>query len=114
MAAILRIAVLAVLVISFGNPATLLAADRAGRSTFHTGDGVNRAPQPGTFTVVSVDSYNQIVRMRASDGSVGDVYVGSGTYDISKLNPGDRIQVDFLEPDGTNSRVRAGNIWKVK
>lgn len=114
MAVVLRLALISALMFSLAAPAALLAADRAGRSTFHTGDGVNRAPQPGTFTVVSVDSYNQVVRMRASDGSVGDVYVGSNTYDISKLNPGDQIQVDFLEPDGTNSRLRAGNIWKVK
>lgn len=114
MPTLMRTALLAVLLILFAAPSAVPAADRAGRSTFHTGDGVNRAPLPGTFTVVSVDSYSQIVRMRASDGSVGDVYVGSNTFDISKLKPGDQIQVDFLETDGTNSRLRAGNIWKVK
>ena len=47
------------------------AADRPGRSSFrHDGGGVNNAPLPGTFTVVSIDSYNQIVRMRADDGYV--------------------------------------------
>lgn len=85
------------------------------RSTFRRSDGgVNNAPMPGVFTVVSVDSYSQVVRLRASDGSTGEVFVGSSTYDISKLNPGDRIQVDFLDPDGPGSRLKAGNIWPVK
>jgi len=115
MSAFLRILFLAMLTISLGAPVAAPAADRSERSSFRRdAGGANVAPLPGTFTVVSIDSYNQIVRMRAGDGSVGDVFVGSNTYDISKLKPGDTIQVDFLEPDGPDSRPKAGNIWMVK
>jgi hypothetical protein len=76
--------------------------------------GVNNAPLPSTYVVVSVDSYARTVRMRAADGSVANVHVGSDIYDISKLKAGDRIQVNFLEPDGLNKRLSAANIWPVR
>jgi hypothetical protein len=114
MAAFLRTTFLAVLLTLLATPSVVPAADRSGRSTFKRDGGVNRAPLPGIFTVVSVDAYNQIVRLRADDGSVEGVFVDSNTFDVSTLSPGDRIQVNFLEPDGATSQLRAGNVWKVK
>lgn len=76
--------------------------------------GVNNAPLPGIFVVVSIDSYAQTVRLRAADGSVSSVYGGSDIYDLSKLSAGDRIQVNFLEPNGLSNKVSAANIWPVR
>jgi len=78
------------------------------------GGGINYAPEPGIFVVVSTDSYAQTVRLRAGDGQTADVYVNSDVYDLSKLKPGDRIQVNFLQPDGMNNKLAAANIWPVK
>jgi hypothetical protein len=78
------------------------------------GGGVNLAPQPAVYTVISTDSYAQTVQMRAQNGNVLNVYVGEGIYDISKLNVGDKIQVNFLEPDGLSNKLAAANIWPVK
>jgi len=73
--------------------------------------GINYAPQPDVYAVVSTDPSNRTVRIRAADGRSGDVYVGEDVYDLSKLKPGDRIRVDFLVPDGQNNRLSAATIW---
>lgn len=67
----------------------------------------------GVFKVVSVDSYARTVKMEGAAGAV-DVYVGEGIYSISKLKPGDQIQVNFLEPDGLSNKISAAGIWPVK
>jgi hypothetical protein len=54
------------------------------------------------------------VRLRGADGKTADVYVNSNVYDLSKLNAGDRVQVNFLEPDGLSNKLAAANIWPVK
>ena len=77
------------------------------------GGGINYAPQPGIFVVVSTDSYAQTVRLRGADGTTADVYVNSDVYDLSKLKAGDRVQVNFLEPDGLSNKLAAANIWAV-
>lgn len=89
-------------------------AQREGEGRRMQGGGINYAPQPGVFVVVSTDSYSQKVRLRGADGQTADVYVNSDVYDLSKLKPGDRIQVNFLEPDGLNNKLAAANIWPVK
>jgi hypothetical protein len=76
--------------------------------------GINYAPQPGIYTVVSVDSDDRIVRIRAADGNAANVHVGEGVFDVSKLSPGDKIQVDFLVPDGLSNKLSAATIWRVK
>ena len=88
--------------------------DGEGPGRRNQGGGVNNAPLPGVFTVVSIDSYAQTVRMQAQDGTTANVYVGDGVYDISKLKAGDKIQVNFLEPDGMNNKLAAANIWPVR
>src|SRR4029434_2238697 len=78
------------------------------------GGGINYAPQRAVYTVISTDSYAQTVQMRGKDGNVLSVYVNEDVYNISKLNPGDKIQVNFLEPDGMNNKLAAANIWPVR
>lgn len=84
-----------------------------GRPRGPTMGGVNNAPPPGIFTVVSVDTYGQTVRLKAKDGSVSSVAVSSDIYDISKLKAGDRIRVDFIVPDAMNPGPAAASIWPV-
>ncbi len=73
--------------------------------------GINYAPLPGIFVVVSVDSYSRNVRLRAGDGTTADVQVAEGVYDLSKIKAGDRIQVDFLQKDGPDDPLSAATIW---
>lgn len=111
----LLVSFLAVLVLVFGSA---VEAQRVGgvgdRPGFRNQGGVNQGQPPAVYVVVSVDSYAQSLRLRAADGSTADVYVPDGVYDLSKLNSGDKVQVNFLEPDGTNNKLGAGNIWPVK
>ena len=73
--------------------------------------GINYAPLPGIFVVVSVDSYSGTVRLRGRDGTTADVRVAEDIYDLSKLRAGDRIQVDFLQQDGADDTLRAATVW---
>src|SRR5580765_650158 len=41
-------------------------------------------------------------------------YVGESVYDLSKLKAGDKIRVDFVVPDESNSELRAASIWPEK
>ena len=65
----------------------------------------------GVFTVVSVDRDARTLRLQAADGSVSTVKVPDGVYELGKLNPGDRIQVNFYVPDDMNPGLRAAGIW---
>jgi hypothetical protein len=76
--------------------------------------GLNYAPLPGIYGVVSIDSYSRTVRMRAADGATASVYVGEGVYDLSKLKVGDKVQVDFLQPDAKDNKLSAATIWPVR
>jgi hypothetical protein len=78
------------------------------------GGGINYAPQPAVYSVISIDSYARTVRLRAADGRTGDVHVAEGIYDLSKLKAGDKIRVDFVVPDATNSKLSAASVWPVK
>ena len=95
-------------------PAVAQRADGDPGGRRMQGGGINYAPQPGIFVVVSTDSYAQTVRLRGADGTTADVYVNSDVYDLSKLKAGDRVQVNFLEPDGLSNKLAAANIWAVK
>ena len=86
--------------------------DGAGRRM--QGGGINYAPQPAVYSVISVDSYSRTVRMRAANGRTGDVHVAEGIYDLSKLKSGDKIRVDLVAPDADNSKLSAASIWPVK
>jgi len=76
--------------------------------------GINYAPQPAVYSVILIDTRGRTMRLRATDGRTGVVHVAEGVYDLSKLKAGDKIQVDFVAPDATNSTLRAASIWPVK
>ena len=78
------------------------------------GQGINYAPQPEVYAVLSVDLQDRVVQLRAADGRTGFVFVGESVYDLSKLKAGDKIKVDFIVPDDANSELRAASIWPEK
>lgn len=78
------------------------------------GGGINYAPQPAVYSVISIDSYARTVRMRAADGRTGDVHVAEDIYDLSRLKAGDRIRVDFLVPNPKNSKLSAASVWPAR
>lgn len=78
------------------------------------GGGINYAPQPAVYSVISIDAASRAVRLRATDGRTGVVYVAEDIYDLSKLKPGDKIRVDFVAPDAANKKLTAASIWPVK
>ncbi len=84
--------------------ATLVQAARAQ---------INNAPRPAVYSVISIDTDAFTVTLRGPDGWTGVVYVDEQIYDLSKLNPGDKIRVDFIEPNdkNTNKKLRAASIW---
>jgi hypothetical protein len=88
------------------------ASDSAGQRM--KGGGINYAPEPDVYSVISIDSYARTIRMRAADGRTGDVHVPEGVYDLSTLKAGDRIRVDFVVPDSMNSRLSAASVWAEK
>jgi hypothetical protein len=63
------------------------------------GGGINYAPQPAVYVVGLVDAKNRTVGIRAADGRTGTVHVAESVYDLSKLKSGDKIRVDFIQPD---------------
>ena len=86
--------------------------DGAGQRT--QGGAINYAPQPAVYSVTSVDAKGRTVRLRAQDGRTGVVHVAENVYDLSKLKAGDKIRVDFVVPDATNSKLNAASIWPEK
>ena len=75
------------------------------------GGGINYAPEPAVYSVLSIDSYGRTVQLRAADGRTGTVHVGEHVYDLSKLQPGAKIRVDFVAPDGKSKQLRAATVW---
>ena len=87
----------------------------SGEGTRNQGGGIILAPNDPVLQVLSGDSHSRVVKMRDANGKTLDVQVGEGIYDLSKLKIGDKVQVNFLEPDGLGSnKVKAANIWPVK
>jgi hypothetical protein len=68
----------------------------------------------GVFEVISVQASDRLVRLRASDGKAVDVSVAEHVYDLSKLKAGDKLKVDFFQPDEANPKVSAAGIWPVE
>jgi hypothetical protein len=75
------------------------------------GQGINYAPEPAVYDVLSIDADARTVRLRAANGRTGVVQVGESVYDLSKLKAGDKIKVDFVVPDEKNPQLRAAQIW---
>ena len=78
------------------------------------GGGLNYAPRPAVYAVLSVDADARTVQLRAADGRTGNVYVDEAVFDVSTLKPGDKIRVDFVVPDATNKSLRAASVWLEK
>ena len=95
--------------ICFGLLAAMLLQPLAAQRM--VGGGLNYAPRPAVYAVISVDADARTVQLRAADGRTGAVYVGDDVYDLSKLKPGDKIRVDFVVPDATNKKLSAASVW---
>ncbi|HSC64509.1 MAG TPA: hypothetical protein VLD35_12790 [Caldimonas sp.] len=78
------------------------------------GGGLNYAPVPAVYTVVSFDRESRKVRLRAADGRTGDVFFPQDVFDLSKLKAGDLIRVDFVAPDKSTKGLTAASAWPVK
>jgi hypothetical protein len=63
------------------------------------------------FEVLSVRSSDRVIRLRGPDGKTADVHVQEHVYDVSKLKAGDKVKVDFFQPDEGDARLRAAGIW---
>jgi hypothetical protein len=71
------------------------------------------APAAGVFTVSSVRPRDNIVRLRDADGRSADVYVDPDVFDLSTLEAGDQVGVDFFIPEEAEDRIEAASIWKL-
>jgi hypothetical protein len=71
------------------------------------------APAAGVFTVSAVRPRDNIVRLRDADGRSADVYVDSDVFDLSTLEAGDQVGVDFFVPEEADDRIEAASIWKL-
>ena len=111
---LLTLATLVTLILSAPLQAQMRDSGEGARNR-NQGGGVNLAPSDPVRQVVSIDSYGRVVKMRDANGKTFDVQVGEGIYDLSKLKIGEKVQVNFLEPDGLGShKVKAANIWPVQ
>lgn len=79
------------------------------------GGGLNYAPKPAVYVVISVDPDARTVQLRRpSDGRTGRVAVDAQVFDVSTLKAGDKIRVDFIAPDGNDKQLRAASVWPEK
>lgn len=65
----------------------------------------------GVFEVLSVRPSDRIMRIRDKAGKTADVHVQEHVYDVSKLKAGDKVKVDFFQPDEVDTRLRAAGVW---
>ncbi|HET7794390.1 MAG TPA: hypothetical protein VFL64_13495 [Rhizobacter sp.] len=78
-------------------------------------DGVARGPLPGAFTVRAVDADRGTIRLADDAGQTADVAVASNVFDLSQLQAGDEVEVDFIVPDGSGDKpLTAAAIWKLE
>ena len=71
------------------------------------------APGAGVFKVSAVRARDNIVRLRDADGRSADVYVDSDVFDLSTLEEGDEVAVDFFVPEDGDDRLEAASMWKL-
>ncbi len=63
------------------------------------------------FEVLSVRPSDRVMRIRGKDGKTADVHVQEHVYDVSKLKAGDKVKVDFFQPDEGDTQLRAAGVW---
>ena len=73
----------------------------------------DRRLRAGVFTVSAVRARDNIVRLRDADGRSADVYVDPDVFDLSTLEAGDQVGVDFFVPEEADDRLEAASIWKL-
>ena len=78
------------------------------------GGGLNYAPVPAVYAVISINKDARMVRLRAADGRTGDVFFPEGVFDLSTLKSGDQIRVDFVKPEKEDKGLKAASAWSVK
>ena len=78
------------------------------------GGGLNYAPLPAVYAVISMNREARKVRLRAADGRTGDVFIPEGVFDLTTLKAGDQIRVDFVAPDKAKNGLTAASVWAVK
>lgn len=78
------------------------------------GGGLNYAPAPAVYAVISINKDARMVRLRAADGRTGDVFFPEGVFDLSTLKSGDQIRVDFVKPEKGDKGLKAASAWAVK
>lgn len=105
--------------------AALLGTAEAQRPGGSRGDRGDRALPPGSipavesyapmttglFEVLAVRPSDRVIRLRAKDGKTADVHVQEHVYDLSTLKVGDKVKVDFFQPDEGDTRLRAAGVW---
>ena len=80
-----------------------------GRIYPRTSGVAGAAPSPGVFRVSAVRTRDNILRLRDADGRSADVYVDSDVFDLSTLEEGDEVAVDFLLPNEGDDRLEAAS-----
>ncbi len=95
-----------------GRPNVPLAPGRIYPRT--SGGVAGSAPSPGAFTVSAVQARDNIFRLRDADGRSADVYVDPNIFDLSTLQAGDEVAVDFFEPEQGDDRLEAASVWKLE
>ena len=65
------------------------------------------------FEVLSVRPSDRVMRIRGKDGKTVDVHVEEHVCDVSRLKAGDKVKVDFFQPDEGDTRLRAAGVWPV-
>jgi len=74
-------------------------------------DGVNRTLPPGLFTVRGFNVRENMVQLSDADGRTARVLVDPAVFDLSELQVGDEVLVDFVVPASTDAPLRAAGIW---
>ncbi len=96
-------------VLLFGGATATSALAQLDERRFSKGGG--GGPPVPVFQILAIDTDARTLRLKAADGSVSTVKVPDGVYDLSKLNVGDRVQVNLYVPDAMNPGPRASAIW---
>lgn len=65
----------------------------------------------GVFDVLEVRPSDRVIKLRSKDGKTADVHVQEQVYDVSKLKAGDKVRVDFFQPDEGDKQLRAAGVW---
>lgn len=84
-----------------------------GRLPATTGGVARSAPQFGVYLVRAVDKRQYIVRLSDDGGRSADVYVDPDIYDLSQLQAGDEVMVDFFVPNNSGDRLEAASMAKL-